>query len=291
MNKVILITGTSSGFGKLIAQTLAKAGHTIYASMRDIHTKNAENAALLQRWASENNSNLKVIELDVTNPEQADNVVREVVSKQGSLDILINNAGQGSRGITEDYTPELVKQQFDTNVFGVFYVTKAAIPVMRKAQSGLIITISSGLGRVVIPTLGIYGASKFAVEAMAEGWRYELGPVGIDSIIVEPGIFPTTNFGASALANSPQSSGRIYNYPGLKDFIDGYSEQLQESIKNGTANNPQDVADTVKSLIEIPYGSRPLRTVVDKTMEPALRPLNQHTDEIQSQILHAYQTV
>jgi NAD(P)-dependent dehydrogenase (short-subunit alcohol dehydrogenase family) len=289
MNKVILITGSSSGFGNLIAQTLAKGGHTVYASMRNLHSDNAEKAALLQHWAIDNKVNLKVIDLDVTKSSSVAQGVNEVVSKQGTLDVLINNAGHGCMGITEDFTDEYVRMQFETNVFGVVNTTRAVIPIMKCLNKGLIITISSGLGRIVIPTLHFYSATKFAIEALAEGWRYELASLGIDSVIVEPGAYPTTNFMAAAYAHSPQPSGKINEYSGLKDFVEGFGDQIQESVKTGTANNPQNVADAVAKLVDMPYGSRPLRTVVDPMLETPLNALNRTTDEIEANMLRAFQ--
>ncbi len=291
MNKVILVTGSSSGFGKLIAQTLAKSGHTVYASMRNLTSNNAENAALMQHWAAENKCDLKVIDLDVSKSGSAEIAINEIVSKHGQLNVLINNAGHGSMGITEDFTDEYVRMQFETNVFGVFNVTKAAISVMKRERNGLIITISSGLGRIIIPTMHVYSASKFAVEALAEGWRYELAPLGIDSIIVEPGAYPTTNFVGAAYANSPKPSAKINEYQGLKEFVDGFGENIQKSVIDGSANNPQNVADAVAKLVDIPYGSRPLRTVVDPMMEHLLNPLNHATDEIEANMLHSFQLV
>jgi len=272
-----------------MAQTLAKAGHTVYASMRNMKTNNSHNAEMLQHWAVESRYNLKVIELDVTKPESAEKVVNEIVSKQGTLDVLINNAGHGCMGITEDFTDEYLRMQFEANVFGVFNATRAVIPIMKEENEGLIITISSGLGRIIIPTLHVYSATKFAVEALAEGWRYELAPLGIDSIIIEPGAYPTTNFMEAAYAHSPQPSGKITDYHGLREFVDGFGENIKETVKNGSANNPQNVADAVIRLIDTPHGSRPLRTVVDPMLEPVLNQLNRTTDEIESNMLKAYQ--
>jgi NAD(P)-dependent dehydrogenase (short-subunit alcohol dehydrogenase family) len=257
--------------------------------MRKLNSNNAENAAMLQHWAIENRCDLKVIDLDVTKPESIEKAVNEIYSKQGQIDVLINNAGHGSMGITEDFTEEYVRMQFETNVFGVFNVTKAVIPIMKEANDGLIVTVSSGLGRIIIPTLHLYSASKFAVEALAEGWRYELAPLGIDSVIIEPGAFPTTNFMAASYAHSPKSSGKIMDYHGLKEFVDGFAENIQESMKNGNAGNPQDVADAIARLVDTPHGNRPLRTVVDPMLEPVLNPLNRATDEIEANMLHAFQ--
>jgi len=289
MNKVILVTGASSGFGKLIVQTLAKKGHTVYASMRNLTGDNAVKAAELQTWASDNRCDLKVIEMDVTSTSQIQRAVKEIFNKEGKINVLVNNAGHGSMGLTEDFTDDYVRMQFEANVFGVFNVTRAVIPVMKSTRDGLIITISSGLGRMIIPMLHIYSASKFAVEALAEGWRYELAPIGVDSVIVEPGAYPTTNFLGAAYAHSPQPSDKIMDYHGLKEFMDGFAESIQERIKTGTAGNPQDVADAVDKLIDTPNGSRPLRTLVDAMLEQSIGPLNRMTDEIEANMLHAMQ--
>jgi len=288
MDKIVLITGTSSGFGRLTAQTLAKAGHKVYASMRDINQKNQESAKELEEWSRTYRLMLKVIELDVTNIKSVESAVNEILVEDGRIDVLVNNAGSGCLGITEDFTSEIVRRQFETNVFGVFDLTKTVIPYMKKAKSGLIITISSGLGRIVVPLISVYSACKFAVEALAEGWRYELNPIGIDSIIVEPGMYPTTKFLENASYYSPEPSGKISEYGVLKNFMENYQTTIKESIKNGNANNPQDVANTIECLINLPYGVRPLRTVVDKMSAAMIRNLNKTTDEIEFNMLQVY---
>lgn len=288
MNKVILITGSSSGFGKLTAQTLANEGHIVYASMRDTKSKNVAKANQLRDWAKKNEVQLRVLDLDVSDRKSISNAVHNVLDAEGHIDVVINNAGVGSLGLTEDFKPELVQRLFETNVFGVFELTRQIIPSMKKARRGLIITISSGMGRLVFPLLSVYSACKFAIEALAEGWRYELAPLGIDSIIVEPGIYPTTNFVENAYSSSPENSGNIKDYGKLKEFLDGYMNSVQETVKNGTANDPQDVANTISCLVNLQYGSRPLRTVVDKMMNATLKNLNKTTDEIEASMLHAY---
>ena len=291
IDKVVLITGTSSGFGKLTAQSLAKAGYTVYASMRNLSTKNAEKAAQMQNWASSNKCNLKVIDLDVTNQNTIDKALREIMQTEGRIDVLINNAGHGSIGITEDFTLDYVRMQFECNVFGLYNITRSVIPIMKRAGSGLIVTMSSGMGRIILPTISVYSASKFAVEALAEGWRYELAPIGIDSVIVEPGAFPTTNFMEASFAHSPKPSGKINDYGSLKDFGEAFEHNMKEMINSGNAGDPQDVANAVVNLINMPQGSRPLRTVVDKMNEGVLNSLNQTSDEMESHLLQAFQLV
>jgi NAD(P)-dependent dehydrogenase (short-subunit alcohol dehydrogenase family) len=284
-DNVILITGSSTGFGRLSAESLAQEGHTVYASMRDITGRNKNNAEELNKWAKNNNAQLKTIELDVTNENSIQNAVDSIIHNEGRLDVLINNAGGGGMGVSEDYTIDELRKQYEVNVFGLFATTKAVIPQMRKQQQGLIISISSGFGRTVMPLFEVYCSSKFAMEALAEGWRYELSHFGIDSVIVEPGAFPTTDFGKNMQAFSPQTKNSIPEYGPLAGVPDGFMTMLQESVKNGQANDPQLVVKAISGLIDMPADQRPLRTVVDPFMETALNPLNEMTDKIQTGIL------
>src|SRR4029450_5856368 len=165
MPKTILITGTSSGFGRDTAETLQQAGHTVSASMRDGESKNREAAAALQKLG------IKSVELDVSDAASVEAAVEKVLAEAGKIDVLINNAGIGSAGVTEAFTAEQAKVVFDTNVIGLLRITRAVPPSMRERHDGLIINISSILGRVTFPFLGIYGASKFAVEALTDSLR------------------------------------------------------------------------------------------------------------------------
>src|SRR5215467_2650403 len=155
MHKTILITGTSTGFGRDTAETLARAGHTVFASMRDPQVKNREHAETLRK------QRIKVIELDVSIDASVDQAVKEVLAHVGRIDVLINNAGIALAGVTEAFTPDQAKIVFNTNVVGLLRTTRAVLPAMRKQREGLIINIGSILGRVTFPFFGIYGASKF----------------------------------------------------------------------------------------------------------------------------------
>src|SRR6266516_6554259 len=159
MSKTILITGTSSGFRSDTAETLHHAGHTVYASMRGLEDKNHEAASALRKLG------IKTVELDVSDDASVEAGVEKVLAEAGKIDVLINNAGIGSDGVTEAFTTDQAKAIFDTNVIGLLRVTRAVLPSMRLQHAGLIINLSSILGRVTFPFLGIYGASKFAVEA------------------------------------------------------------------------------------------------------------------------------
>ena len=160
MPKTVLITGASGGFGRDTAETLFRAGHTVYASMRGAQGKNRKAAEALRKLG------IKTVELDVSDDASVKAGVKKVLAEAGKIDVLVNNAGIGSAGVTEAFTAEQAKVVFDTNVIGLLRVTRAVLPSMRRKRDGLIINIGSILGRVTFPFLGIYGASKFAVEAM-----------------------------------------------------------------------------------------------------------------------------
>jgi len=174
MPKIILITGASTGFGRDTAETLAGAGHTVFASMRDPQAKNHEHAQKLRKLG------IEVIELDVTSDASVDRAVKMVLERAKRIDVLINNAGIASAGITEAFTADQAKIVFNTNVVGLLRTTRAALPAMRRQRDGLIINIGSILGRVTFPFFAIYGASKFAIEALTDSLRYEVSQLGID---------------------------------------------------------------------------------------------------------------
>ena len=159
--------------------------------MRHINGHNAEHRESLQRVASSENLRLQVLELDVTDEASVQNAVLRALELAGRLDVVINNAGFAGIGVTEAYTPEQFQQMFDVNLYGVVRVNRAVLPSMRKQRSGLLIHVSSGAGRVAVPGLGAYCASKFALEALADAYRFELLPFGIESVLVEPGIYRT----------------------------------------------------------------------------------------------------
>src|SRR4026207_1730022 len=196
MSKTILITGASSGFGRDTAETLHRAGHTVYASMRGVQGKNRDAAEALRKLG------VKTMELDVRDDASANAGVETVLAEASKIDVLVNNAGIGSAGVTEAFTTEQAKAIFDTNVIGLLRVTRAGLPPTRQQHEGLIINIGSIFGRVTFPFLGIYGASKFAVEALTDSLRYEVSQPGSEVVEGEPSPYPT-NF----LANIQTPAG------------------------------------------------------------------------------------
>jgi NAD(P)-dependent dehydrogenase (short-subunit alcohol dehydrogenase family) len=192
--KNIILTGSSSGFGLLTAQTLAKQGHTVFATMRNVNTTNAVVAQQIQQWAVNNNADIQVVELDVTSDTSIKTAIAKIATKANrKIDVLINNAGIAAIGLNESFSPDQVNQIFQVNVIGSDRLIKAVLPFMHQQKSGLLIQISSGLARLHLPHMGAYVAAKAAIDALSETYHYELRSSDIDSIVVQPGGYPTTD--------------------------------------------------------------------------------------------------
>jgi NAD(P)-dependent dehydrogenase (short-subunit alcohol dehydrogenase family) len=253
MSKTILITGTSSGFGRDTAETLFRAGHTVYASLRGAQDKNREAAEALR------NLGIKTVELDVSDDASVEAGVENVLAEAGKIDVLVNNAGIGSAGVTEAFTAEQAKVIFDTNVIGLIRVTRAVLPSMRQNRDGLIINIGSILGRVTFPFLGIYGASKFAVEALTDSLRYEVSQLGVEVVEVQPSAYPT-NFYAGI--QTPADTEVTTAYGEVGQIPDAMFKSFTSRFEGKDAPNPHDVAEAVARLVGQPKGNRDARTVV-----------------------------
>lgn len=253
MLKTILITGASTGFGRDSAETLANAGHKVFASMRDPKANNRTHADALQA------KGIEVVELDVTDTLSVEQAVAAVVAKAGRIDVLINNAGVASAGVSEAFTDEQVTALFDVNVIGLHRVTRAVLPTLRKQRDGLIINIGSILGRVTFPFFGIYGASKFAVEALTDSLRYEVSQLGVDVALVQPSAYPTQMYGSAA---QPADAARVREYGAVGEIPGAMFQHFMTLFESPDAPNPHDVAEAITQLIDVPKGQRPSRTVV-----------------------------
>ncbi len=278
-NQVVLITGASTGFGRLFAETLARHGHTVFATMRDPGGRNATNSAELTSLAQRESLSLHILELDVNDEASVDSAVGAVLDQAGHLDVAINNAGYGLLGLAEAVTIQQAQAIMETNFFGAVRVNRAVLPQMRRQHSGLLLHISSGAGRVVIPSFAFYCASKFALEALAETYHYELASQGIESSIVEPGAYQTPVFGNIVKA---ADQARTASY--------GVSNQIPakiNSILTSAAGDPQEVADAVLRILETPAGQRKLRYRVSPS-SLGVDEINALSEKVQAQFLESF---
>jgi len=253
--KKILITGCSTGFGYDSAKYLAEKGHHVYASMRNINTKNSKAASELKEFGRINNLKLNVLEIDVTSDES----VLYAASKLPTIDVLINNAGLGYGGPMEAFSSKEIMEQLDLNIVGTIRTAKALLPGMRAKKSGLIIQVSSTAGRGAFPGFGVYHASKWGLEGMSEALRYELAPLGIDVVLVEPGPFATSFFKNIV---QPKDAEIAAAYQHIGAFMDGFGKQVESMYADENApTDPMIVVKIFEDLINMPSGSRPLRTI------------------------------
>ncbi|MBB1486668.1 SDR family NAD(P)-dependent oxidoreductase [Oceanospirillum sediminis] len=276
MSKVILITGASSGFGRLTALKLLSEQYTVYATMRDINGKNASVAKELSEAGA------KVHELDVTDDKSVQTAVDTILQNEDKIDVLVNNAGIAASGISESFGADQIQAMFDVNVLGIFRVTQAVLPSMRECHEGLIINIGSILGRVTLPFFGLYGASKYAVEAMTDSFSYELSQLGIDVVLVQPGAYPT-NMYTSAIA--PKQPERVNTYGDVAELPAAISSTIASMFQGKNAPQPVDVANSIFALIKQPRGKRDKRVVVGNSFGADVA--NNHIAPIQSQLMQA----
>ena len=254
MSKTILITGASSGFGRDTAETLSAAGHQVFAGVRDMAKRNRPVVDALRAKA------IEPIELDVTNDVSVNTAIVTLLAKSsGKLDVVINNAGIASVGVSEGFTPEQVRDLFEVNVFGVQRVLRAALPTLRAQGDGLVVNVGSILGRVTCPFFGLYGASKFAVEALTDSYRYELSQLGVDVVLVQPSAYPTNMY---ASAQQPGDAPRAASYGEVGAIPGKMIETFGGMFQAASAPNPHDVATAIATLVATPKGRRPDRVVV-----------------------------
>ena len=252
--QVVLITGCSSGFGELMAKTLATAGHSVIATMRDAGGRNVSAAQALEGWAAASGHDLSVLEMDVAESASVQRAVAQIMASAGRIDVVVNNAGIAAGGPIEAFEIEQMQSLFDVNVFGPLRVDKAVLPQMRELGRGLLIHVTSTLGRVLPRSGGLYPASKWAAEGMAESLRYQVAPFGVEVSILEPGAFPTPAIGKSMTPNEQDVAAAYAALP--------RPGRRTEPTPDYVPPDPQEVADAVLRLVEMPPGTRPLRSVV-----------------------------
>jgi NAD(P)-dependent dehydrogenase (short-subunit alcohol dehydrogenase family) len=282
---VVLITGASTGFGRTTAELLARRGHTVFATMRDPAGKNAPAAQSLQTLARAENLPLHDLPLDVTDEPSIQFAVDQALATAGRLDAVINNAGVGAIGATEAYTAEEFQALFNVNVFGVVRVNRAVLPAMRRQRHGLLIHVSSGAGRIAIPCMAAYCASKFALEAIADTYRFELAPFGIDSVLVEPGAHRTPILEKFA---EPSDAARVAAYGPAAQYAQKIRDRFDLVAANPDSPGPEIVAQAFLDLIEMAPGTRPFRTVPTLGLQPVLADYNAMADQMRHNTAQRY---
>lgn len=256
--KTVLITGASTGFGNLTTRRLLQQGYRVFASMRAPEGRNQGHADDLNKLASSIKADLTILDLDVTDNASVERAVASVLAAAGGIDVLVNNAGQAFLGPFEGFSDKQLRQQFDVNFFGPAALARAVLPSMRQAGNGLIVNVSSGLGRSVFPGTGVYSASKFALEAMSEAIRYEASSFGVDSVTVEPGAFQTEIAGRFV---DPEQREANAAYGPLATTAANWQESLGAYFETG-GGDPQQVVDAIQKMIETPTAERPARVAV-----------------------------
>lgn len=277
--KIVLITGTNSGFGWLTANSCAILEHKVYATMRDTKGRNADKAKALAKQA-----NIEVLDVELTNGKSVTDAINTIIRKEGRIDVLVNNAGVYATGIAETFTEEDVDKIMDVDLIGPWRTIRAVLPQMRKQRSGLIINISSVAGRFSFPFQTVYNVAKFAVEGLTEGLHYEVRPLGVDVVMIQPGAFPTDIFGKIVSGSDVSVIADYGELAKVPEQIGAGIGQMFETIKP----NPQLVADTIVALINTPNGKRPLRTVVDPATGNFSEIANKHVKEQYDNFLTAF---
>ncbi|SHN75598.1 SDR family oxidoreductase [Bradyrhizobium erythrophlei] len=269
MSKVVLITGASSGFGRLTAEAIAKAGHVVYGSMRHTTTRNAPVAEEMTKFSQTNHVDLRALELDVQNQDSVDAAVARMIAEQGRIDVLIHNAGHMVFGPAEAFTPEQYAELYDVNVLSTQRVNRAVLPHMRRQAKGLLVWVSSSSSAGGTPPyLAPYFAAKAAMDAIAVQYARELSRWGIETSIIVPGAF-TSGTNHFARSGRPADAGRAAEYEAGP--YSGFGEQIQQAF---TAIVPPDadagaVAEAIVDVVDTPFGKRPFRVHIDPTQDGA----------------------
>jgi NAD(P)-dependent dehydrogenase (short-subunit alcohol dehydrogenase family) len=287
--KSFFITGTSSGFGNLGALHYARLGARVFATMRNLPRPEGED---LLRIARDEKLDLHVLALDVLAEDQVNAAVAEAEKRNGgALDVLVNNAAVFIGGPVEVHDMEAVKLAFDTNVFGFHRTARAVLPAMRAKKSGLIFNVSSQQGRVIMPAMGFYSPTKFAVEAMSEQLAYELAPHGIEVVIIEPGGFPTkigeNRARATAALRARVPDALAAGYPELVARMapsPAAATTPAAAFGSATMPDPNDVPRAIAEIAAMPAGSRPLRRPVHPGPKPQIE-INRVSAETQRALL------
>ena len=280
MAQKILITGTNGAFGALVVNKLLDAGHAVAASMRDVGGRNSASAEALRTAGAH------VVEIDITDNASVEAGTNSAIAALGGIDVLVNNAGTGAHGILEAFTPEQLLQLYDINVVGTHRMIRAVLPTFREQKSGLLLNVSSLLGRFSLPFYGPYSATKFAIETLSETYRAELSRFGVDVALMEPGGFPTSFIGNTMHEGDEE---RLAQYGDFANVPVQSLANFHAALNTNPAQDPQKVGDAILKLIDTPAGQRDFRTIVDfmGMAEPA-GILNSTQDKVLGRLYEAF---
>ncbi len=284
MKYVIVITGASSGFGGLTARALAKAGHIVYASMRDTAGHNKPQVDDAAKFASENNVDLRTIELDVASQESVDAAINKIIADNARLDVVMHNAGHMVFGPAEAFTPEQLAELYDVNVLSTQRVNRAALPQLRKQKHGLVVWVSSSsCAGGTPPYLAPYFAAKAGMDAMAVVYARELTRWGIETSIIVPGAFTggTNHF---AHAGKPEDTACVAEYKAgpYKNFADDVLKGFASIVPPDA--NADTVAEAIVKVVDTPFGKRPFRVHIDPSQDGA-EVTNMVMDRVRAEML------
>jgi NAD(P)-dependent dehydrogenase (short-subunit alcohol dehydrogenase family) len=269
MKYVIVVTGASSGFGRMAATALAEAGHTVYASMRETKGRNALQVQEIKDYAKQHGIDLRTIELDVSSQESTDQAVAAIVRDNGRLDVVVHNAGHMVYGPTEAFTPEQLATLYDINVLSTQRVNRAALPQLRKQRRGLLVWVSSSSTRGGTPPyLAPYFAAKAGMDSLAVSYAAELARWGIETSIIVPGAFTK---GTNHFLNA----GKPADETRANEYAKGPTADLAAVARKGLAAleppdaDPAGVAQAIVRAVDAPFGKRPYRVHVDPSQDGA----------------------
>jgi NAD(P)-dependent dehydrogenase (short-subunit alcohol dehydrogenase family) len=269
MKKIVLVTGASSGFGRLTSEALARAGHTVYASMRDTKGRNAAQVEAIARFSKDNGVDLRTVELDVQSQASVDKAIEQVIAESGRIDVLMHNAGHMVFGPAEAFTPEQYAQLYDVNVLSTQRVNRAVLPHMRRQQQGLLVWVSSSSSAGGTPPyLAPYFAAKAAMDAIAVQYARELARWGIETSIIVPGAF-TSGTNHFAHSGKPADQSVVAEYEAGP--YAGFGEQVQKAFSEivPADADASAVADAIVKVVGTPFGKRPFRVHIDPTEDGA----------------------
>src|SRR5258706_9982756 len=282
--KIIVITGASSGFGALTARALAKAGHTVYAGMRDTTGRNARQVEEAKKFAKDNKVDLRAIELDVASQASVDAAIQKIAGKNKRLDVVTPNAGNMVFGRAEAFTPEQLAELYDINVLSTQRVNRAALPHLRKQRNGLLVWVSSSSSAGGTPPyLAPYFAAKAGMDALAVVYASELTRWGIETSIIVPGAF-TDGTNHFAHAGSPADKERVGEYEAgpYKGFADDIMKGFASIVPPEA--DVSAVAEAIVKVVDTPFGKRPFRVHVDPTQDGA-EVVNAVSDRVRAELL------